>query len=278
MLAKFHAKLVVILSIVLLLTLSSTNVTLADWTLDGEGVNVTATEEDQEDMDDEDEAGEEEGEDVEGEEEGEEGEEGEEDEEEVSIPEVRGEVNEEEELVVDLDYAAGDEFKVVVSDVCEVVDKVTIKVAEDVDGQLVVTYTEDNPSDTEIEKNLGFCEFELLDIDEEVIESVNWKLMANRDELSEQDWDKDSMKLMLLKDGQWEAKDTERVDGDSDNYIYEAESDDLGDGVATLASSKSQLFTMKNGLYCLGSLVGLAVLLIIGYLLMGKSEGGKSKK
>lgn len=194
-------------------------------------------------------------------------------EEDPNIPEIIGEVSEEENLVVDLNFGDATEFRVVVSNECSVVEKVTLKTTEAVQGKLKIVGHDENPSENDLEKSLGFCEFELIDIDPEKVELISWKLIAEREDLSENDYDKDSLKLMVLEEGKWKSKDTNRVDGDSDNFIYKADSDSFGEGTMAFASAKNSFFSTRNVLYCIGSLVGLALLLIVGYSLIDKSEG-----
>lgn len=195
------------------------------------------------------------------------------------IPEIEGEIGEDG-YVVNLKMPTVDEFRVVVADECDFIEKITFKTRNELTGQLRVVKLEENPSSEELENSVGFCNLELIDVEESDIENVSFKLRIGRDELNENKYGKDSMTIFVLEDGKWQNIKTKRIDGDVDYYYYTAEVDNIGEGIFGFASKPPGILTITNALFCLGAVVGFAVLLGLGYFLVTRPApaSAKSKK
>jgi hypothetical protein len=141
-----------------------------------------------------------------------------------------------------------------------------------VNGTIVVNGYDENQTGTELEESIGFCTFELIDITNEHFDSVVWKLKANRDKLVEMDFDRDDIGMLMLDGDKWDKVKTDRVDGDSENFLYEAETDNFGEGEIALAKVDGGIFTLRNILICLGTIFGLILLGAVVYALMNRED------
>lgn len=170
-------------------------------------------------------------------------------------------------------------YRINVGSECNVVKSITITTKAAVDGRVIIKNLDANGTNVELKNAIGYCNFEVEGLNKDNVEKIDWKMKANREKLTETQVNKDNLKLMNFKDNKWNKVDTKREGGDSEFYFYTAQTQDFSDGKIALAEVNDGIFTKTNLLYCGASLIGLAVLLIIGYFLLGKREqGGSSAK
>jgi hypothetical protein len=121
-----------------------------------------------------------------------------------------------------------------------------------------------------------FCEFELRDIDSEAIDNVDWTIAVSRDEVEELGYAADNLRLVQLQDGNWEVIATEEGENTTDDFVFEASTEDFGDGAAAVASVDSGIFNSTNLLYCGAGLLALAGILVLAYIIMNRSNRSTS--
>jgi PGF-pre-PGF domain-containing protein len=182
-------------------------------------------------------------------------------------------------LVFDIKTQGAGSILLNTSSVCSFVESVKIKTNRGIETKVGFAKLDKNPSETKLDKNIGFCNIDAEKMDAEAIEVVEWNLRVNRKELNDQNLKNELMSLVKLENNKWNQIKTKKTDGNTESYQYLASSDELESGDYSFAEVKSGLFTLTNVLICLGSLFGLIILgLIVAYAMQGKDKNTAKKK
>ncbi|MBP9759135.1 hypothetical protein KBD45_05560 [Candidatus Dojkabacteria bacterium] len=178
-------------------------------------------------------------------------------------------------LTVSLNFKDSAKFGVQTSQICSDLSNIVIETKEGVTGILKVSGKIQNSTEA-IENVISSCRFKLEGFDNDFIKSVKWTIGIRREDLLAKKIEIDNVGLMILEDGEWTKVNTKKTDDSNSEVVYyEAQTNSFYDGEIVLAESNnfwSNIFTVENIAYFVISLVGLLVLVAIGYLLLKKEE------
>lgn len=178
-------------------------------------------------------------------------------------------------LTVSLNFQDSTKFGVKTSEICSDLSNIVVETTEGVSGILKVSGKIQNSTEN-IKNVISSCRFKLEGFDNSLIESVKWTIGIKREDLIEKKISIDNVRMMILEDGDWNKVNTKKTDDSNSEVVYyEAQTDDFFDGEILLAESNglfSEIFTVENISYFVISIVGLLVLVAIGYLLLKKEE------
>lgn len=178
-------------------------------------------------------------------------------------------------LNITLNYDEPAKFGIQTNEICQYLDNIVVETNSPFTGIIKVSGKLQNDT-SEVDKLVGVCRFKLEGFDNSFVEKVKWTLTLNRQELEEREISKDSISMYISDQGSWDkVKTTKSDESNSEIIIYESETEDFKDGEIVIAQSKgifSDILTVDNIAYFIVSVVGLLVLVAIGYLLLKKEE------
>jgi hypothetical protein len=188
-----------------------------------------------------------------------------------NIPQASGEIKDGV-MTVALNFSEATKFAIKTEAVCGAVNNIIVETNKGFTGLLKVSKA--SQSDTEsLDRKIGDCQFNLEGFDNSLIENINWTLKVARKDLETKDISLNNVKLIVTKEEEMNPVKTETTDNSNSEYvIYEAQTDNFEDGIVAVAESKNNIFTAKNIAYVVFSVLGLLVLVAIGYLLLKRED------
>lgn len=175
-------------------------------------------------------------------------------------------------LTVALNFSEATKFAIKTEEVCGAVNNIIVETNKGFTGLIKVSKADETKTNN-VENKIGDCSFELEGFDNSFVENINWTLKIARKDLENMDISLKNVKLLISEEEKLEPVDTKTTDESNSEYvIYEATTDDFSDGVVAVAESKNNLFSAQNIAYLVFSVLGLLVLVAIGYLLLKKED------
>lgn len=178
-------------------------------------------------------------------------------------------------LTVMLNSDEATKFGIKLDEVCKGISNIVIETNAGFTGVLKISAQKEDTE--EIASTIGVCKFEMEGFDNTFIEKVRWSLSMTREELESKGIPVDNLALYIKEGDKWDKIDTKKTDdSNSKEVFYEAESPDLNQGLFAVAKANTNflqgIFTPQNLAYLGLAIVGMLILVAIGYLLLRKDE------